>query len=136
MLIHVAAQTIARKAKEAAVQLANDYSLSFPDGNVLGLVALFTFQLSVPPFEKISRLAVVKLLLAGLPADQGKVLAIVLGVTRNAVFAARVVGENSGVIPAPLGEPLPDLRVAVQAFQFRLAQAHSVALDALRGSIQ
>lgn len=76
----------------------------------------------------------IKLFLAGLPADQVEVLSVVLGVAWDAVFSARVVRKNSDVVAAPLGDPLADFRVAVQAFQFCLAQADSMTLDALGSS--
>jgi len=70
-------------------------------------------------FKHIAGFAVVKRL--GIPFDQGKILAIVVGVTAGA-FLAGTGGNAVGRVKSPVGdEAAGDLRVAFQAFESGLA---------------
>ena len=68
--------------------------------------------------------------------DERKVLAIVLEVATNAIFAVGIAHLNLKVIAVLCGEPPRDFLVAIQAFESGSAGAKLMAACALGGAGQ
>lgn len=74
------------------------------------------------PFERISGLRVIELLLAGDPVNQIEVAPIMIGVARHAILACRAFGKQARVIPLVRCQPRGNLLVAFQAFELCAAE--------------
>jgi hypothetical protein len=96
-------------------------------------MALLATQSCVAACERESRLPMVHGLAARLPTDEREIHAIVVGVALNAVFARPFCSHPDRVHTAVLRQPIPDFRVAIQAFEFHAARARSQVM-ALRAA--
>ena len=85
MLVLVAGNASSRNTQVGAAGIFNLNRRAFLRRNARRIVALVAIQSSVLALEHISRILMVERL--DVPLDQGKVLAIVLGVTSGAFLA-------------------------------------------------
>jgi hypothetical protein len=99
-------------------------------------VARRTVHADMLAAERESRLGVVQAVSARLPADEGKVNAVVIGVAGGAQFSALVGGGPDGVHPPPVGQPLTDLGVTAETPQLSAVRAGSVTLRAAERTAQ
>ena len=83
-------------------------------------------------FERVARLAVIKLLLGGLPVNELKVRSIVLGMATRAVFVGVIPFDDGGVESFVGLEPFIDLGMALQALETPTGGREPVTAGALR----
>ena len=113
------------------VQIFGENSGARRRRNIRGFMAIVTTGGCVLAGERKAGFAMVECFAVGLPADQRKVGAVVLGVARSAVFARRIRGNPHRVHAAPLGDSLANLNVAIEALKLYFAAAKRVALRAV-----
>src|ERR1035438_3120945 len=92
-------------------------------------------------FQRIARLAMVKVIQADIPADRYKLFAVVLGVALRALVVAPRLAHphlihQSGVQTLVRREPLFDLRVTAGALQLAVAAAADVTTGAVRRPVE
>jgi hypothetical protein len=79
-------------------------------------------------------LAMVELLLRGLPVNQAEVFPIVIQVAANAVLALGICHTQPRMVTVIQSEPLRYFLVTIEAFKGGSASAKLMAACALRGS--
>ena len=84
--------------------------------------------------EREPRLAMVHRLAVRLPSNERKVRAIVVGVALDAILARSAFPHPHRVHTAILRHAIPDLSVAIEAFEFHSAGAQIVTLGATQHS--
>lgn len=82
------------------------------------VVALLATQSGMAARQRESGLPMIHGFAVRLPADERKICAIVVRVTLNAIFARSARAHPNRVHTAILRKPIPDFRVAIQAFEF------------------
>src|SRR5690349_6119672 len=88
----------------------------------------------VLPLQCVSRLLVIERLF--IPLDQGKIFAIVFGVTADALLTRtrqKMIGSMQALA---LGQSLGDFSVAIQALEGRLSSSQFVTTAAIAGAIK
>ena len=136
VLVSMTGEAFTRQAKEGAVQIFLLDGGPFGLGNIAGFVALLTRKVRVLALEPISRLAMVKGLLRRFPMDQEKILTVVLGMAGNTVLVRARRADDRGMISAPQGEPVGDVRVTLRAAEDPRASREFVTRRALERAAQ
>lgn len=131
MKILVAAKAVGWKSQKALPGIFVLDQLLHLHAHVWCGVALPAADRRVLPFQSVAGLVVVEFFLRGLPANELEALSVVLRVAAGAIPVGIVFLHHRGVESLVLGEPLVDLRVAVQAFQ-RAAGPQPMATRTLR----
>jgi hypothetical protein len=103
MRVRVTGEAIARETKESAVQVLALDGSALRLRNVARIVALLARKLRVLSLEDVSRSAVVESLLRRFPMYQEEVLAVVLGMTGNAVPIRARRADDCSMVAAPQG---------------------------------
>src|ERR1700676_5509903 len=93
-------------------------------------MTLLTTQAGVAACQRESGLPMIHGLTARLPADEGKVRAIVIGMALYAILARSLRSDPHRVHAAILSKAVPDFRMAIQAFELHAARTHVVAFRA------
>lgn len=135
MRILMASQTVARKSQESPAQILHADGCALGFKNAFRGVALGAFQPGMLALERIARLAVVKALQGRNPPDELKVFAVVLGMAACASFLVAFRNQR-GMQPAPRIQTVSNLRVALQAAEFRGACAQLMTVNALCGAAE
>lgn len=130
MLIHVAALAIGGKAKICVVQILDQDARACRCGNVRGLVTIIAACARVTAGQGEARLAVVYRFAVRLPANQRKIGAVMLGMTRNAVLTRCVRRDPHRVHALPLRDSLANLHMAIEAPKLHIPDAKHMALRA------
>lgn len=94
-------------------------------------MALLATQSGVAACQRESGLPMIHGLAARLPADEGKVWAIVIGMALNAVLACSLRSHPYRMRAAILCEAVSDFRMAIQAFKFHAARTDIVTFRAV-----
>ena len=119
MKVFVAGDAGCRQPKKGPIQVLVLNRCSFLRGNAGSIVALSAFDPGVLAFQDIPGFFVVEGL--GVPLDEGKVFAIVVGVAAS-TFLARAGGDVIGCVKSPMRfEPARNFRMAFQALEGCLA---------------
>ena len=114
MLIRVAAQTITRETQVRAVQVFGLNPHTPGRRNILGLVAFLAGHSCMFPFKRITCLTVVERFAARLPVDEGKILAVMIGMAARAFLARRIRPDKGCMQAAPVGNAVANFRVAFE----------------------
>src|SRR5260370_34948323 len=104
MLIRVAAQTITRETQVRAVQVFGLNPHTPGRRNILGLVAFLAGHSCMFPFKRITCLTVVDRFAARLPVDEGKILAVLIGMAPRAFVPPRSRPDKGCIQPTPAGD--------------------------------
>jgi len=97
-------------------------------------MTLLTTQSGVAACQRESGLPMIHGFPARLPADEGKVRAIVIGMALYAILACSLRSDPHRMHTAILCEAVPDFRMAIQAFEFHAARSHVVTFRAAQDS--
>ena len=99
-------------------------------------MTLLTNDAGVLPLQKVARLAVIESLLRGLPMNHLKVFAVMVRMAADAILAARLKIDDSGVKSPMGGQSRGYFRVALQALQTLASHRQPVTRNALSGTIK
>ena len=127
VMIFVAREAGRMHPLEGLGQIVDHDGFAVSGGDVLGIMAVFAFQLRMLAEQRITSLLMIELLLGGIPLKDAEALAIMLGV------AARAIGVALGAIgDAPVHalvrfDELENFAVAVETLQLLFPGAEAMA---------
>lgn len=124
--ILVAGQAGRVQSFEGVRQIVIHNEFSIGRGNVLGVMAVLAFQLSMLAGERISGLLVIEFFFRGVPLEDAEVLAVVFGVAAGAVGIALGAVHDVSMHAFVRLDQLEDLPVAVQALQLGFSRAEAM----------
>jgi len=104
--------------------------------HVRGCVAFFASDTNVLAFQGVSGQTVIELFLGRFPVNQVEVLAIVLEVAADTVFAVGIVHLHTGMVAVLAGESFRNFLMTIEAFEGGGTRAELMAGIALRGPAQ
>jgi len=134
--ILVTGHAILRKPEEGPGKILHFDERTLCGNHVHGRVTLFACNAGVLPFQVVAGQPVIELFLRGFPMDESKVLAVVLQVATDAIFAVGIAHLDLKVI-AMLGvEASGNFLVAIETLESGSAGAELMATGALRSSGQ
>jgi hypothetical protein len=136
VFVGVATCAVTREPQEGTVQILDLNGGAGHGRNLRRLVARRTGHADMLAREHESRLGVVQPVAARLPADEGKVGTVVIGVARSAHFSALAGAGPNRMHPPPVGQPLADLGVTGETLQLPTARADFVTLRAVQGTTE
>jgi hypothetical protein len=131
VVILMAGKTRGVEPFEGLRQVVHHDVLAIFRRNVFRAVALLAFQLCVLANQRVTGLLVVELFFRGLPLEDAKPFAIVLGVAAGAVGVAFGAVGDTPMHTLVVFHQLVDLAVTVQALEFRFSSTEAVAHGAL-----
>lgn len=117
VLVGVAAQALARKPEIRPAEISDDDAAPFNSGNASGRMTLPALQAPVPALERVTRLAVIEFGKIDVPANRNEALAVVFGMTADALLLVSHRQRQRGVEPAALRQTRPNLGVATEALE-------------------
>ncbi len=136
MMILMASDARLRKAKVGAIQVLGGNRGALRGRDMRGSVAERASQAGMFSLQHVAGFAVIEGGGRGIPADEGEILAVMLGVATGALFLAGADGAKGGVQAAPGREPAGNIAVALQAFEAGRACRQLVTTGALGGAAQ
>jgi hypothetical protein len=134
MFVLMAADARAGESEIGVIQVLYLNSCSPRGQDFTGIVTLLTTQSGVAACQRESGLPMIHGLTAWLPANEGKVRAIVIGMALYAILARSLRSDPHRVHAAILCETVADFRVAIQAFELHAARSHVVTFRAAQDS--
>ena len=135
VFVGVATRTIPREPQERVVQVLDLNGGARSGRNFRRLVTRCAGDADMLARKRETRLGMVQALAAGLPADEWKVSAVVIGMAGGTGLSVLVGGGPHRVHAPPVGQPLADLGVAGEALQLA-ASADLVTLRAVQRTTQ
>ena len=132
MLVRVTVQAIARQPQVGPHRVLHDELAPRRIAHVLGSVAFPAIKAAVAALQVVAGLGVIELREIDIPADRHEFHAVVFGMATDALQLAAVLLGHGGVQSAFLADPLANLGMTAQAFEFAGSGSERVAGGALR----